>query len=344
MFPTSAAVGGAASVASDLQALLDDAADGRLERFDLFDAALIAGGKVEARHRAAYREQLERLVAELQVSGRVVGSDFDKARAVHQFLHARVLRSFGESWTTVDALFDQGRFNCISSVILFRCVGERFGLNIVGIEVPGHAYAVIESHAGSIVVQTTCADWFAVLADPEQRRAVLQRTLGHAASSADGGVRDGRRLNDAGLAAIVAYNRGLDHLEAGQFDAAIAANQTALALDRRNTAARTNLLATINNWSLARFRHGDYTDALRLLEQGVAAAPDYGLFYENLVAVHQQALTHRERTNSSPDAHRTALADCYRRWQSALRQSGLLTEADRVAGRAAADPFLHTGN
>jgi tetratricopeptide (TPR) repeat protein len=266
--------------------LLTDAADGRLDRYDLLDAALVAGGVGEPERRAAYRGQFDRWVAELTVSGRVVGTTFDRARAIHEFLHARGLGGgFCETCTTLDVAFDHGRFNCISSVILYRCLAARFGLRVRGVEVPGHAYAVVESNEGSIVVQTTCPGWFTVIGDERLRRETLRRTLGEAAVGADRGPSEGRSLDDVALVAIVYYNRGLDHLEAGRFAESLAANRTAMRLDPRNGAARANLLATLNNWSLARYEQGDVAEAVRMLEHGLSIAPDYALFRENLEAV-----------------------------------------------------------
>jgi tetratricopeptide (TPR) repeat protein len=254
-------------------------------RRDLFDAALVAGGTTDAGRRAYYRGQFDAAVAELQTSGRVVGTAIDRARAVHEFLHSRWLRTFHETATTLDAAFDAGRFNCISSVILFRCLATKFGLQAHGVEVPGHAYAVVDTEMGALVVQTTCPAWFAVLGDDAMRRAALRQTLGEAATGADRAPTEGRRLDDVGLTAIVYYNRGLDHLEAGRFAESLAANRSALELDAHNSAARANLLATLNNWSLDRYRQGDVAQALSLLEQGLAIDPNYALFRENLAAI-----------------------------------------------------------
>lgn len=271
--------------------LLDDAADGRFDRHDLLEAALIASGVVEPQRRAAYRSLFDGWVDELRTSGRVTGSTFDRARALHEFLHARALTGgFGESSTTLHGVFDAGRFNCISSLILYRCLAARFELRVRGIEVPGHAYGVVETETGPLVVQTTCRAWFTVLGDDDLRHAMLERTLGTvAAQSADRAPADGRQLDDLALAAIIYYNRGLDHLEAGRFAESLAANRTAMRLDPRNGAARANLLATLNNWSLDHYRRGNMAAAVQLLEQGLAVDPNYALFRENLAAVRAQA-------------------------------------------------------
>ena len=332
----------------DLRLLADADRDGRFDGIDLLEAALVAGGTTDAQRRAAYRQQFNGIVDELRLSGRVVGTELDQARAVHEFLHARLLTGgFRDAATTVEGALDQGRFNCISSVILFRLAAEKFGLRVHGVEVPGHAYAVVETAAGATVVQTTCPAWFAVLGNDDQRRTMLQQTLGErAATDADRAPAAGRRLSDVGLAAIVFYNRGLDHLEAGRYAEALAANRAALQLDARNETARANLLATLNNWSLAEFRNGEAEAALRLLEQGLAVAPDYELFHENRIAVYQQTLAHAAandvalNNSASPAEQRAALRSCYVRWHAELLRRGEAAEAQRVASRAEADPFL----
>ena len=336
----SATVDASASAAAAEDALLLDAADGRLDQSPLLEAALIAGGVAEPRQLEAYRGRFEQWVAELQVSGRVVGTPRDKAQAVHEYLHAQTFTGgFHETSTTLDEAFEHGRFNCISSTILFRCLGERFGLTAFGVESPGHAYAVVQAPTERIVVQTTCRNWFAAAGDVDVERSLLRQTIGAAAAATSESGPAPRRLTDVGLLAVVYYNRGVDLLEAGRHDAAVAANQAALRLDAANGAARANLLAAVNNWSLELSRLGDYPQALRLLETGLQYAPDYSLFHENLVALHQQRLARAaDAEEARPQAQ--ALQDCYARWNRELARRGQETEAAGIARRAAADPFL----
>jgi len=321
--------------------------DGRLARLPLIDAALIAGGTSDQPAIETYRRRFEHWVAEMQVSGRIIGTDRDRSRAVLEYLHGRVLTGgFRETSTSLVEAFEHGRFNCISSVILFRALAERFNLKVHGVEVPGHAYAVVESvgngGAGeSFVVQTTCRDWFAAAGDAPLQRTLLRQTIGATAADTAEKAQRERRLSDVGLLAVVYYNRGVDHLEAGNHEAAITANRAALALDSANDAARANLLAGLNNWSLELGRRGNYAQALRTLETGLKFAPDYGLFHENLVALYQQRLA-GSTSSTHCRADLAALRSCYVRWQSELHRRGAATAADTVARRASEDPFLRT--
>jgi tetratricopeptide (TPR) repeat protein len=191
-----------------------------------------------------------------------------------------------------------------------------------------------------IVVQTTCRAWFAA-EDQGLREQLLRSTLGETAGTAAALPAVGRRLSRVGLLAVVYYNRGVDQLEAGRFAEAAAANRTAVRLDAANAAARANLLATMNNWSLELGRRGDLAEAVRLLEEGLAVAPDYVLFHENLVALHQRRLSGGVSAAGDADSA-AALARCYRRWRTELERSGAHQAAGEVDRRAAADPFLNT--
>jgi hypothetical protein len=336
----SAGINASTNAAAAEAALLADAADGRLDQMPLLEAACTAGGIVDPRVLETYRRRFEHWIAELQVSGQVVGSERDKARAILEYLHNRVLTGgFVETSTTLDKPFEAGTFNCISSVVLFRCLAERFGLTAYGVETPGHAYAMVQTGAGPIVVQTTCRDWFAAGGDADVERSLLRQTIGQAAADTSARAAAPRRLSDVGLLAVVYYNRGVDLLEAGRHDAAIAANQAALKLDAANTTARANLLAAVNNWSLELSRDGQYPQALRLLETGLQYAPDYELFHENLVALHQQRIAGAATADEArPEIQ--SLRSCYTRWSHALSTRGDGSSAATVERRAANDPFL----
>jgi tetratricopeptide (TPR) repeat protein len=71
----------------------------------------------------------------------------------------------------------------------------------------------------------------------------------------------------------VYYNRGLDDLAEGRYADALAANLDALRLDPGFGPAECNLLATVNNWAVSRYRDGDLAAAADLVERGLAVDP-----------------------------------------------------------------------
>jgi tetratricopeptide (TPR) repeat protein len=253
--------------------LLDAAAAGDIDRDWLLPAALAAcGERDEARIERAGR-RVEAWGGEL--AGRIAGDDDlrGRAAAVLDFLHARVLQGgYRTDANDLAVTIEGGGYNCVGATVLFHCLAERCGLQVFAAESPGHVYSMVRSPSGPFDVETTCRDWFGVAAKPR----VAQRS------------ETARELSPQGLAALVYYNAGVDHLSAGRFAAAIAANLKALRLDPANSAARGNLLAGLNNWALDRNDRRDFAGAVRLLEHGLQTAPEHRPFHVNYAAVQQR--------------------------------------------------------
>ena len=87
---------------------------------------------------------------------------------------------------------------------------------------------------------------------------------------------------------MIYYNRGVDAVYHGRYAEAVAANRKALLLDPNNATARGNLLAAVNNWSLALADAGRFNEAQRLLAAGRRYAPDHLPFVHN--ATHIQRM------------------------------------------------------
>ena len=268
-------------------ALLEDAADGRLDEHSLLAAALIAGG-AESQTIIAAQQRIFDWANELRKADSPHASDRHRAQAILKFLHERVLT--GEYELTCSDLgraLDEGRYNCVNSTILFNALAEELGLSVIAVECPAHVYSVVLSHLGEIDVETTCPEWFELEHKPREQRATLAAKTG---ASTAGQRWEGprRRIDAAGLTALLYYNRGVDMLEQHRFSSAVAANSKALRLDPHNAQAHGNLLAAINNWSLAAAEKGEHEVAIRILDAGLELAPKHELFHANYLALHQQ--------------------------------------------------------
>jgi tetratricopeptide (TPR) repeat protein len=249
--------------------LLSDAADGCLDQHRLYEAALIASGAtrdelLECRQRLAVLER------ELQgVSAN--GPPAEKARALFELLHRRVLRGgYEEPASNLAVTLRGGPYNCLSAVILFVDLAGQAGLEVAAVQTPGHVFcrlATNDLRAGpnDLDVELTCPNWFNRTRDAKKHTAKT-----YAAWSGD----RQRRLSPVELVALVYFNRGVDVLARREFAAAAAANLTALALDPANGPAGDNLLATVNNWALAVASEGRPAEALRLVEAARAVAPE----------------------------------------------------------------------
>ncbi len=89
---------------------------------------------------------------------------------------------------------------------------------------------------------------------------------------------------------MIYYNRGIDAFNDRRYADAVALNRKALLLDAENKSARGNLLASINNWSLALADAGQFDAAEALLAAGRKFDPNHAAFAHNAAHIQQQRL------------------------------------------------------
>jgi tetratricopeptide (TPR) repeat protein len=245
--------------------------NGRFDRFSLLEAGLIAGGVDREEELRRYCRRFDALVESLRKSGTVHGTPRQQARAIFEFLHRRIL-SAGYSLQASDLrqAFDRGRFNCVTATLLMNCLAQRFDLQAIATQLPGHARSRLVLPDETLDIETTCPNWFD-LADESKPQA------------------DGlpREINDVQLIATIYYNRGVDLLADRRFADAAAANAKAIRLDPNNATAKGNYLATINNWGIELATTGEYSRAAELFRLGMAADPAYEAFHANYVKLYR---------------------------------------------------------
>jgi tetratricopeptide (TPR) repeat protein len=252
---------------SDLERpLFAEIHDGRLGRFTLLEAGLIAGGVQRGEELHRYRRRFDSLVQSLRSSDKVRGAPREQAEAIFTFLHKAVLHGgYCLEASDLRQAFDRGRFNCVTATLLLNCLAERFHLKAAALELPGHAMSRLELPEETLDIETTCPEWFKVSGTLR-----VPDTLP-------------RQINEVELVAAVYYNRGIDLLAAGRFADAAAANAKAVRLDPHNAAAKGNYLATINNWGIELATAGLYPAAAELFRLGMAANSSSEAFRANYV-------------------------------------------------------------
>jgi tetratricopeptide (TPR) repeat protein len=264
--------------------LFAEAAHGRLDKLSPMDAALVAGGVDNLDSLRRYEQKAAALVDELRRSGKVAGTPRQRAEAIFDFMHQRVLRGgYDLAYTDLRRVLDEGRFNCISATVLFNYLAGELGLDCRGLEMPSHAMSRVVLADGVLDIETTCPQWFHVagtlrvpspnVAPPHAARVDYSKA---------------REVSPIQMAAMIYYNRGVDLLAEKRFAEAAAANAKAVRLDPKNGTARGNLLATINNWSIELGNTRHFAEAVDLLRQGLAIDGRFEAFGQNYVHVHRQ--------------------------------------------------------
>ena len=267
-----------------------DAADGRLDVFSPFDAALVASGvdTVDGLHR--HEQIVAALADELRRSGRLVGTPRERVETVFAFLHQEVLYGgYDLAYTDLRRALDEGRYNCVSATVLFNCLAGRLGLDSRALEMPGHTLSRVWLSDGPLDVENTYPRWFSLGGDRPRQTAIETPTIGAMAPTDRSKARE---VSPIQMAAMVYYNRGVDLLNEKRFAEAAGVNAKALRLDPKNATARGNLLATINNWSIELGNSQRYAEAIGLLRRGLAMDAKFEPFAQNYVHVHHQWIEH----------------------------------------------------
>lgn len=281
-----------------------DTADTFLDEHRLLDAALIAEGMLDRSQRDACLQKFDEAFRELQSS---LDEAVDKEKQAGLLLDAIHRKLFFGGYrvdcTRLSEVLAVGQFNCVSATIAFCEYATELGLETVAIEVPGHVLCGLSVGGRRIEVETTCGHWLLTANREALRAGFIPPTGSTSELEADSlGMLKGGRSTSAlaskpgplawrqempvsALVAIVYYNRGLDELARGEYEAAAVSNVNALRINPHSPAAWSNLLATINNWALAANRQGNFSLATTLLREGIELAPNHALFQSNLEIV-----------------------------------------------------------
>jgi tetratricopeptide (TPR) repeat protein len=228
---------------------------------------------------------------------------------------------------------DEGRYNCLSATVLFNYLAGEIGLDCRTMEMPGHAMSRVVMRDERLDIETTCPNWFQLKADSD-RHAAVSKVAG--ASAASDRVK-AREVSAIQMAAMIYYNRGVDFLGEKLFAEAAAANAKAMRLDPENSVARSNLLATLNNWSIDLGNAGKFEEAINTLRRGLAMDPKFTAFSQNYVHVHRQwvdQLCRERRFEEALDILGRAMTempnrDGLKRAESDVRQRGAKVEAGK---------------
>jgi hypothetical protein len=286
-FPTALAAAVQPTLAE--RQLAADTADGRIDGGDLLEAVLVAAGTCDPATLAACRSRWEKLLAEARSAD--LAADDPRRAASHllEWLHRRVLvGGYDACCSDVAATLLSGRFNCVTSAVLYHLLAGEIGLSTQFIERRGHVACIVLGPGEPLVVETTCATW---LSDRTGAATPAADTVAEAADAAAADSNAGERIvGQAGIVAIVFFNRGVDALEAQELPAAIGANWLALQCDPANASAWVNLLAAVNQWALAEAEAGHRRRAEELLAAGLQMAPLHAPFQRNLAAIRSSAV------------------------------------------------------
>jgi hypothetical protein len=180
----------------------------------LEEAALLASG-VKGDALGPYEDRLAKLFSSLRGEAGSIQDEAAKGEAVLAFLHRGTLKAYSEDATTLDGILDTGRYNCVSSAVLYALAAKSLGLEVEGARTSDHAFCVLVARGRRIDVETTNRYGF----DPGEKKE-FKDSFGKAtgyAYVAPGSYGDRRRASARELVGLILSNRASTLERSGRF-------------------------------------------------------------------------------------------------------------------------------
>jgi tetratricopeptide (TPR) repeat protein len=104
---------------------------------------------------SAPMDRLRDAVQELRGSPELPPNPRDRGEYILSWMHQKFLKSYSLQQTRLDTLLSGGRYNCVSSAVLYLILGSSAGLEIRGVMTKDHAFAAVRAGDEWIDVETT---------------------------------------------------------------------------------------------------------------------------------------------------------------------------------------------
>jgi tetratricopeptide (TPR) repeat protein len=281
-------------ITDDEAAVFADVKDGRFQKRSFDEAVLLASGVTDSAKRQAYMKQLDELAEQAAKATAGAKTPQEKGEKLLKWLHGGPMSKGYESHqTSVSTILDTGKFNCVSSAALFNIFALRLGLDVRAVEVPDHALSILYDGTKHADVETTTNMGFNPVRDAEAAKRFKEKTGVYLAESHP----DQRReVREAGLVAIIYYNRGVELTNDKRYHEALLMYFRAMSLDAEFAFAVKNALAVLVNWSGELAKEKKFEEALKVLTVGVDLNPD------DAALQHNRKVTWCEWADSQTDA------------------------------------------
>lgn len=270
------------AVSDDEKRAFQNAKSGRLDATAFAEVALLASGVLDPEKRKHYLDRIDALAQKAQLAVASAKDVKERGEILLRWLHREAMKKgYRTTQTNLSVLLDQQTFNCVSSAVLYNIMALKLGIDVRAVEVPDHAFSIVYQGASHMDVETTTADGF----NPSREQIKNFERMTGFRYIADKHRDERREVTEAGLAAIIYYNRGVELTRAKQHHDALLAYVRAMNLDSEFASAAKNALATLANWSVELMKEKKWQQAVDVITIGVEVAPNDATLVNNQLAI-----------------------------------------------------------
>ena len=258
-------------------------------------------------------ERIHSLAQSLKNSNELPSSDREKAEFILTFLHSNILKTYSLYQTRVDTIFTNGRFNCVSSAVLYMILCDSLGINTSGVVTKDHALVIAHIDRENIDVETTNRFGF----DPGNRREFHDQfgRTGFTYVPARN-YRDRQTISKIELVSLILNNRISELERQNRFAEAVplAIDRAVLLLGSRLSGApqtaentlfedpRKSLTDRLLNYGAWLLRSNREEEGLRWAAAASQAYPDENRWQEFIFAAANNRIARFIRDNRTPEA------------------------------------------
>jgi len=260
-------------------------------------------------------EKIRAAAETLNKSTELPSSAKEKAEFILSFLHGNILRSYSIYQTRVDTIFTNGRYNCVSSAVLYMIFCESAGIQTSGVITKDHALVTVHIDGEDIDVETTNRYGF----DPGNRKEFhdqFGRLTGFSYVPARN-YRDRQTIDKIELVSLILNNRISDFERQNRY-----ADSVPLAIDRAAlllggslavtsevysteslfTDPRKELMDRLHNYGAWLLRANREEDALRWADAASSKYPESDRWQDFIFAAVNNRIARFKRENRIADA------------------------------------------
>ncbi|MCL2006908.1 MAG: hypothetical protein FWG77_02365 [Treponema sp.] len=177
---------------------------------------------------AALMQQINRMADDIRTYPDLPSENRERAEFILEYMHRNLLRTYSFPQTRVDTMLSTGRYNCVSSAVLYVILCKSIGIRASGVITRDHAFAMVHINGEDIDVETTNRFGF----DPGRRRDFhddFGRLTGFSYVP-QGSYRDRQTISEIELVSLILRNRIAELEGRGRFAEAVplAVDRTAL--------------------------------------------------------------------------------------------------------------------
>jgi hypothetical protein len=233
---------------------------------ELAEIALWASGSEADR----FMDRILLAAEEIKTSPSLPADPRERGEFILTYIHDKLLTSYAERQTRLDGIFSSGRYNCVSSAVLYLILAASQGLEAWGVSARDHAFVTLRAGEETIDVETTNPYGF----DPGSRREFhdgFGRLTGFAYVPARN-YRNRADISPLELISLIFTNRIFDLESRGRYGEAVPlALNRAVLLSRRSDPVSSpffgdpnkELLDRLLNYGITLVKAGKEEDALR---------------------------------------------------------------------------------